>query len=191
MKDPMKTVADYLQTKSTSIKGIHVLNGAFTEALFNPLISVYAPSESGATFSHYGDGNAPYALATYSDAARFTAEIACDPSATGYFNIVSDRISTREIAEVYARVYGVEVHLNKLGEVEEAYEKGQKGLKESPQDVFGWARPLYMHWMQRGDGRGNVKESDAGKYPGMGRCEGVEEWLKGRKREDVASAGTF
>lgn len=85
-KDPMKHVQAYLEEKENNgkIKGVHVLNGAFTEIIWAPF-SGWVNAKDG-VFSYYGTGDEKLEMATYEDAANFTAEVALDPSASGFLN---------------------------------------------------------------------------------------------------------
>jgi nucleoside-diphosphate-sugar epimerase len=85
-KDPMKHVQAYLEEKEAAgkIQGVHVLNGAFTEVMWAPLLGV-ADAKEG-VFRYFGTGDEKYDMTTYADAAAFTAEVAADPTAIGFIN---------------------------------------------------------------------------------------------------------
>ena len=73
-KDPMIEIKSYLETKK-SVKGVHVLNGAFME-LFE---MAFQQKEVG----YWGTGEERWDMTSYEDCAGFTAAAAMDPSATG------------------------------------------------------------------------------------------------------------
>jgi len=83
-KDPMKHVQMYLDEKEKDgrIKGVHVLNGGFTEFYFAPFTGVF--NAEGPTFKHWGSGDEGLDTTMWEDAAAFTAHAAMDPSATGF-----------------------------------------------------------------------------------------------------------
>lgn len=85
-KDSMKHVRAYLEEKEklNLIKGVHVLNGAFTEIVTHPMSS-WANIAEG-SFRYFGTGDEKLEITTYEDAARFTAEVAVDQNASGFFN---------------------------------------------------------------------------------------------------------
>ena len=85
MKDPMKITYAYLQDKQaagSAIRGVHIFNGGFTEAL---LANVFA--DAAHTKIHYfGSGDVGLDITTMPNVAAWTAEIAMDPSADGVIN---------------------------------------------------------------------------------------------------------
>jgi hypothetical protein len=86
VKDPMKHIQAYLEEKEAEgkIKGVHVLNGVFTEIMFAPF-TAWAAAGYG-VFKYHGTGDEKLDMTTYEDAARFTAEVAVDESAVGFLN---------------------------------------------------------------------------------------------------------
>ena len=83
-KDPMKTVDEYLEQKERETEGelsaVHVLNACFTEV---PWRGIYDPV--GRTLMYWGSGEEKWELTTYEDAAKFSAAIALDEDAKGWF----------------------------------------------------------------------------------------------------------
>ena len=190
MKDNQKLIAAYLDEHASQIQGVHVLNAIFMEALFLPPVGIV--DVAAHTFKSFGDGTVKWELATYDDAGRFTAELACDPTAVGFFNVTSDEVTIREVAEAYGRVYGVET---KLLQGEEDLDKmRQQGLtvyKEQPQNVAGWAFPLGIYLMQNPGRKSKCKTNDVGKYPGMGKTTSVEEFMSKHNKEGLTTSGKF
>lgn len=82
MKDPMKLVHAYLQEKSNSTQGVHILTGGFAEVI---LAHIFA-DEAHTTIRYFGTGDEGMDLSTMPDAAAFIAEAAMDPSAVGVIN---------------------------------------------------------------------------------------------------------
>jgi NmrA-like family len=89
-KDFTLLIRDYLVEKGQAgsrggIRGVHVINGAFTEVLFSPFLGMYqAGGENPSTFGYWGTGDEKWDMATLDDAAAFVAEAACDDTATGF-----------------------------------------------------------------------------------------------------------
>jgi hypothetical protein len=83
-KDPMKHVQAYLGEKSSKIKGVHVLNGAFMEVVWAPFLGWINAAES--TFQYFGTGDEKLEVTTMKDAANFTADVAVDENADGFLN---------------------------------------------------------------------------------------------------------
>lgn len=85
MKDPMKIIYAYLQDKQaagSAIRGVHIFNGAFTEAL---LANVFA-DDAHTKVHYFGSGDVGLDITTMPNVAAWTAEIAMDPSADGVIN---------------------------------------------------------------------------------------------------------
>ena len=87
MKDPMKIIYAYLQDKQaagSAIRGVHIFNGGFTEAL---LANVFA--DDAHTKVHYfgsGSGDVGLDITTMPNVAAWAAEAAMDPSADRVIN---------------------------------------------------------------------------------------------------------
>lgn len=80
VKDPQIKVKEYLGTKKT-IKGVHILVGAFMNPWFSPPFNVWDPAT--ATFKYWGTGDEVWEGTTYENAAEFTAAICLDKDAVG------------------------------------------------------------------------------------------------------------
>ena len=81
-KDFCKEIQEYLEQKKEQIKGIQILNGAFTEVCFAPFYGLF--SAAGPTVQYWGNGDDKIEMTTYEDAAAFAAEVAVDKNAVGY-----------------------------------------------------------------------------------------------------------
>jgi hypothetical protein len=79
MKDPSKIIYAYLQEKQAAIRGIHILNGAFTEVIFARTFADAAHTQ----VQCFGTGDIGIDTTTMPDAAAWTVEAAMDPNATG------------------------------------------------------------------------------------------------------------
>ena len=93
LKDPMKRIGDYLDEKKDKIEGVHLLNGVFMEVFWS--FSGHADTTTD-TFKIWGSGNEKLDMTTYDDAAAYTAEIAADPKANGWFEGISLHFSYSE-----------------------------------------------------------------------------------------------
>ncbi|RDW79474.1 hypothetical protein BP6252_04112 [Coleophoma cylindrospora] len=100
MVEGQKTLIDscidegaYLEVKEKDgkIKGVHVLNGTFMEAAFASFLGYV--DAAAAVFRCYGDDTVPLELTTYADAARYSSEVAIDPSANGF--VTGEKVPTR------------------------------------------------------------------------------------------------
>jgi hypothetical protein len=79
VKDPMKHVKAYLETKE-KVKGVHVLVGLFMETFWN-YFGVW--DEETKTLRYWGSGREKWDLTTYGTAAGYVAGVALDSEATG------------------------------------------------------------------------------------------------------------
>ena len=88
-KDPMKLVQAYLEEKevSGSIKAVHVLNACFLE---RPWVGIWDAGEN--VFKYWGTGDERWEFTTYHNAAQFTAEVAVDKTAVGWFSCKSRQL---------------------------------------------------------------------------------------------------
>lgn len=80
VKDPMKHVKAYLETKH-NVKGVHILVGGFMDPVFSPFFNILDPKT--ATFRYWGEGDEVWEGTSYDNAAEYTAAIARDPTAVG------------------------------------------------------------------------------------------------------------
>lgn len=79
-KDPMKVVKEYLETKQT-VKGVHVLIGAFMDTFWSAYFAVWDPKSE--TLSYWGSGEEDFESTSYRNASEFVAAVALDTSAVG------------------------------------------------------------------------------------------------------------
>ena len=96
-KDWMLKYKAYLDKReeAAEIKGVHVLNGAFMEAVHAPFLGFV--DALNAKFTYYGTGDEKLEMTTMLDAAEFTAEVVVDPHATGYVNCKYSKSSSPRI----------------------------------------------------------------------------------------------
>ena len=80
VKDPMKHVKAYLETKE-NVKGVHILVGGFMEPVLGPMFNILDVQHN--IINYWGDGNEPWEGTSYENAAEYTAAVAADPTAFG------------------------------------------------------------------------------------------------------------
>lgn len=85
-KDPMKLVQAYLEEREAEgqIRAVHVLNACFLE---RPWVGMWDAKDH--LFKYWGTGDERWEFTTYRNAAQFTAEIAVDQDAVGWFSCKS------------------------------------------------------------------------------------------------------
>lgn len=83
LKDPMKHVQAYLEEKEAKglIKAVHVLNACFLEAPWPGLWNAKKQQ-----LQYWGTGNEKWELTSRENAAQFTAKVAMDKEAIGWFS---------------------------------------------------------------------------------------------------------
>lgn len=87
-KDPMKKVKAYLEEEKKSVKGVHVLIGAFMETFWSKFFGIF--DADNVQFSYYGTGDELWESTTYGTAAEYVAAIAADRDAVGMFHCESN-----------------------------------------------------------------------------------------------------
>ncbi|KAJ8609450.1 hypothetical protein MRB53_039121 [Persea americana] len=181
-KDPMKHVADYLDQQS-GIKGVHLLNGAFTEVLYSAVIG-YCDVKNK-TFTYYGSGDYILDATTMKDAAAYTAEVAVDHSAVGYIHVAGDSKSAKDLAAIFAKVYGIQLSVQNAGSLENLRENMTVARRNNPQDMRKWIGSHYQYWMAQEKTRMvNIQNS---RYPRV-KPSSVEDFLRKHTVESAASA---
>jgi hypothetical protein len=81
MKDPMKHIQAYLETKKV-VKGVHVLVGMFMETFWTAFGVLDAERK---TFRYWGDGSVKFEMTSTKGVAEYVAAVALDPKAVGFF----------------------------------------------------------------------------------------------------------
>ena len=79
-KDPMKRVYDFLQGRT--VKGVHVLIGAFLDTFWSSWFGAFNPSRN--SLSLWGNGDEIWEFTSYENAAEFVSLIALDEGAVGF-----------------------------------------------------------------------------------------------------------
>lgn len=184
-KDPMKHVQVYLEEKEKEgkIKGVHILNGAFTEVMWGPYAG-YATFPD-AKFAYYGTGDEKFEMTTMPDVAEYTAAVAVQPGAVGFINVLGDKISVKEMAQTFQEVYGVEPTLENLGSLEELYTKMKLALKEQPENMMAWPGLHYKYYMANGST--SLGKLDNDRFPEV-KPKSVKEFLESRPRDQLTSS---
>lgn len=154
-KDPMKTVKEYVDSKTT-VKGVHVLIGCFMETFWSTFLQMWNPEEK--SFTYWGSGEEVWESTTYGTAAEYVAAVAMDPKAVGlqqckndqvhcysfpqsiinFLTVLGDRKSTIEIAEIFEKVYGVKPQLKRAGSLDELYKNMQQIYQKDPGNVYAY-----------------------------------------------------
>ncbi|KAF2163962.1 hypothetical protein M409DRAFT_57066 [Zasmidium cellare ATCC 36951] len=168
--------------KEGKIKGVHILNGGFTEVIFSPFLGWFN-GEGNGKFTYFGTGDEKLDMTTMKDTAAFTAEVAMDENANGYLNVVGDRKSVKELAKVYEEVYGVTPEVQRRGSFEDLHKIMRETFQKDPSNIFAWMGMHYQYYM----GKGSVTlGKDENERLGDRKPQGVKEFLQSWPRERVA-----
>jgi hypothetical protein len=81
MKDPMKHVQAYLETKKV-VKGVHILVSMFMETFWTAFQVLDAETK---TFRYWGGGNVKFEMTSMKGVVEYTAAVAMDTKAVGFF----------------------------------------------------------------------------------------------------------
>ncbi|OAA75565.1 NmrA-like family protein [Akanthomyces lecanii RCEF 1005] len=147
-KDPMKKVKAYLEEERKSVRGVHVLIGAFMETFWGKFFGIFDADE--VQFSYYGTGDELWESTTYGTAAEYVAAIAADRNAVGMFHLLGDRKSIRQIAEEFAQVYGKQAQLRNLGSLDDLFKAMQTRFQNEPSNVWAWMPLFYQYYCTNG-----------------------------------------
>ncbi|KAH6694292.1 hypothetical protein BKA61DRAFT_498900 [Leptodontidium sp. MPI-SDFR-AT-0119] len=173
-------IYEYLQGKS--IKGVHVLIGAFLDTFWTHWFGIWNPEELSLSF--WGTGDEVWELTSYENTAEFVAEVALDNNATGIQNFVGDRTSIRGIAEIFEEVHGQKPSLKQLGSLNDlkvVIDSANRG-----EDPMTWLPSFYQYYCSSGQthaGPGALGTP----YPAL-RHRGVKEYLQNHSMESLATA---
>ncbi|QIX00626.1 hypothetical protein AMS68_006143 [Peltaster fructicola] len=180
-KDPMKHIVEYLQEKEQQtdgkLKGVHVLNGAFMEIIGRGL---YKQKER--IINVWGSGDDKWDLTTYNDAANFSAALALDPGATGWYSIRGDRVSANDIATQYEAAFGFKAESVHHGSLDDLYKTMHQVRKQQPDNIWAWMGLFYTYYSTNGEGALSDPLSND-KYHDM-RMTSLKEYFEAAKRPE-------
>lgn len=102
--------------------------------------------------------------------------------------VLGDRKSIKEMADIFQKVYGVEPQIKQNGSLKELYERMTEIFKEQARNPFAWMGMCYQYYMQ--NGKTLLGKTDNDRYPKVVPTT-VEEFLKEPTKEIVGSSGRF
>ncbi|KAI9724589.1 MAG: hypothetical protein M1828_003612 [Chrysothrix sp. TS-e1954] len=176
----------YLEEKEKEtggkLKGVHILNGAFMEVLFTPFLGVADVKND--VFKYYGNGDEKQEATTMPDAAEFTARVAADPSATGFFNMLGDSKTWPEMADIYREVYGVKPALERQGSLDELSTKLKTTFQKDPSNMYAWVGMAYQ-WVTSNGTTYLGKLDD--KYLAGYKSKSIKDFMQDHKKEELAT----
>ena len=92
------------------------------------------------------------------------------------------------MAEAYQKVYGVEPKVQRLGSLEELYQKMMAVFNEKDPSYYAWAGLFYQYWMA--NGKTLLGKLDNERYPVV-KPKDLESFLKGYTKDTVGSSNQF
>ncbi|KAK4194479.1 hypothetical protein QBC40DRAFT_311416 [Triangularia verruculosa] len=184
-KDAQKIVKGHLQEEGRTVKGVHILIGAFYETFWSDYFGVFRPGgeQEGVIMRYWGTGEEIWEGLSYDDAAKFTAEVALDEEAVGVKTFLGDRKSTKQLAVEFEEVYGVTPTLECLGTVEELQAKMEATRAKEPQNIFAWLADNYQTYIMNGQTYVPAK-LDNGRYLDV-KPATFKEFLQDHKIEEL------
>ncbi|OMP84326.1 hypothetical protein BK809_0000333 [Diplodia seriata] len=183
VKDPMKHVKAYLETKKV-VKGVHILVGAFMDTVFSPFFNLL--DAQTATFQYWGEGTEILESTSYNNAAEYTAAVARDPAAVGIQKFIGGRSSVQGIAESYEKVYKAKPTLKRLGSLEDLYKRMHALREQDPANVFQYMPLFYMYYCINGQTYLGP-EVDNAKYPEI-KPVSWEDFMRSHALEQLPAA---
>jgi len=118
-------VHNYLKEKP--IKTLQISIGAFLE-------SVFADPFKG--LNYWGDLDYKYQLTTCDDTGKITAAAVARKDLTGDVVYVVNKLSAKEISEIYEKVRGVKITPKRLGSLEDLSKKFEEKIQEKDQHAI-------------------------------------------------------
>ncbi|KAL1640201.1 hypothetical protein SLS58_007152 [Diplodia intermedia] len=159
VKDPMKHVKAYLETKKV-VKGVHILVGGFMDPVFSPFSSIL--DAQTATFQYWGD------LGGHVVRQRGRVNRCCCEGRNcrrhSEVAVIGGWSSVQGIAESYKKVYKVKPTLKRLGSLSDLYTRMHALREEDPANVFQYMPLFFMYYWINGQTYVGP-EVDNAKYP--------------------------
>ncbi|RTE72593.1 hypothetical protein BHE90_012993 [Fusarium euwallaceae] len=159
-KDPMKRVKDHLDTKE-HIKGVHIMVGAFMDTFFTAYFDSWDPEKK--VFTFWGTGDEVLEFSSYRSSAEYTAAVVLDRKAVGVQKFLGDRLSIKQILQLFDSQYGLKPELNLVGSKEDLYKHMYEVQEKEPDNVFKYMVLFYKYFLINGQTHLGAIENS--KYP--------------------------
>ncbi len=101
---------------------------------------------------------------------------------------MGDRKSAKEMAELYQKVYGVEPKIQRLGSLEDLYEKMTAVFKEQGPSSYAWMGMFYQYWMT--NGKTSLGKLENERYSVV-KPKDLETFLQGYTKDTVGDSRQF
>ncbi|KAH8200954.1 hypothetical protein TruAng_004892 [Truncatella angustata] len=181
-KESAKIIKEYLVEKG--VAGVHVLVGALTETFWSEYFQVFDTKTQ--TIRYWETGDEKWELTTYETAAAYTAALVVDQNASGVFRFRGDCKSILEIRELYQRVYGSSLPLQRLGSLDELYHTVNREFEKDPNNAMAWAPGCFSYWCINGIAYLG-EDLDNHKFPHIKPVD-MESFLRAHEKERVPVA---
>ncbi|CAH0040677.1 unnamed protein product [Clonostachys rhizophaga] len=185
-KDPMKLVQAYLEEKEAAgqLKAVHVLNACFLE---RPWVGIWDSKRN--LFKYWGTGDERWEFTTYRNAAQFTAEVAVDKDAVGWFSFRGDYVNIKEIAAEFHTVYNEEPGLERLGSLEDLFKLMHQKRDQNPDNAPAWLGLFYTYYSINGQTTLPLP-LDNERYPAV-KLVTVRDFFAKTPKEQLGKFGVF
>lgn len=156
-------VLDYLKTKP--IKTIHFWPGVFMDSLF----------DFGAKdFAYWGNPDHLYDLTSFEDTAKYVAVALADENRTGHYNFSVERLTAKQVADIYNQVRGANIVPRCQGTMEELRNAFEAAKKADPYSfmviLLGISLVIY-------DDRSSFDKTHNSEFPGV-KTTSITEFLE-------------
>ncbi|KAG8665123.1 hypothetical protein FPOAC2_14376 [Fusarium poae] len=162
----------YLESKK--LRSVHMMCGAFIETWleYSGVIDLGTN-----TVSYWGTGDETWDLTSYDDSAAYTVEAILDESTDGYLRFAADRVSPRDLAELYERVTGQKTKVICNGTLDDLYKHMQE-QKKKYQGQSPWLYLPLFYTYYTTNGTMLMKDPlDNSRYPNI-KPQTLEEFIK-------------
>ena len=136
LQDCKASIMEYLKTQP--IKTIVFAPGVIVDAFFHWTVKELA---------YWGNSDLVYNMTTYEDTAKYVAAALIDENRTGHYNFSTDKLTVKEIADVYNQVRGANIAPVCKGTFEElrkAYDEAKKTAPTAfPTIILGLCLTIY------------------------------------------------
>ncbi|EEU39711.1 uncharacterized protein NECHADRAFT_43674 [Fusarium vanettenii 77-13-4] len=154
------SLKDHLDTKE-HIKGVHVMVGAFMDTFFTAYFDSWDPEKK--VFTFWGTGDEVLEFSSYRSSAEYTASVVLDRKAVGVQKFLGDRLSIKQILQLFDSQYGFKPELNLVGSKEDLYKHMYEVQEKEPDNVFKYMVLFYKYYLINGQTHLGAIENS--KYP--------------------------
>ena len=174
--DWRRQFASVADAERGNVEVIHVLNGGFLDrrVLFGFVRMIDVEKQTALV---WGDGKQPMDFTTYSDTARYVAEVAGDERPVPrIFSVAGDVLDFDGLVRAYESGSGKKLRVERLGSLEDLDARIDQLRMADPANYFACLPLMYYRSMLNGEGKLDELMND--RYPSI-RPTTVREYVAG------------